>query len=287
MGKKERREIQSRLGRLYRRYRLLALNVFHWENLPAGIESRHIEEALFEHGQCFFFEDKELGYLCLRAANIGLNVYGDPTQIMVTGNCYTKQFPVDEGVRILNNDDMIPTYPYIMEYAERLLEVENSIIQNVKQQKFSWFAETDVNTEATMKAVYKKISEGEPIIYGKKAVAGNISYMNINTPFKALELNQYRKELENELLSFLGLNNADIKKERLLSDEVNANNAFIDRNVEIMYKNRKYAEEKINKMFGLDIRVVKKNDIYKDLEKSRGFINKEEELTYYSNKEEE
>ena len=286
MGKKERREIQSRLGRLYSRYRLLALNVFHWENLPIGIESRHIEEALYEHGQCFFFEDKELGYLCLRATNIGLNIYNDPTQIIVTGNCYTKQFNIDEGVRILNNDDMIPTYPYIMEYAERLLEIENSIIQNVRQQKFSWFAETDTNTEATMKAVYKKINEGEPIIYGKKAVAGNISYMNINTPFKASELNQYRKELENELLSFLGLNNADIKKERLLVDEVNVNNAFIDRNVEIMYKNRKYAEEKINEMFGLDIRVVKKNNIYEDLEKSRGLINEKEEPIYYSNKEE-
>lgn len=272
MGKKERIDTQTRLNRLYLRYRLLALNIFEWEDLPNGMESRHIEEALFEHGQVFFFLDKELGYLCLKGSSIGLNVYGDPTEILVSGNCYTKQLPVDEGVRILNNDDMIPTQIYIWDYAERLLEIEKSIIQNVRQQKFSWFAETDANTEATMKIVYQKINEGEPIIYGKKGIAGNISYMNINTPFKALELNQYRKELENELLSFLGLNNAEIKKERMLVDEVNANNPFIDRNVEIMYKNRKYAAELINKIFGLNIKVVKKNNIYEDLEKSRGFF---------------
>ncbi len=33
--------------RLYRFFKLLACNRFRWENLPDGIESRHIEEALF------------------------------------------------------------------------------------------------------------------------------------------------------------------------------------------------------------------------------------------------
>lgn len=275
MGKKELIDVTTRKNRLYLRYRLLALNIFTWENLPNGMQSRHIEEALYDHGQAFFFMDNSLGYLCLRSTGTGLNIYGDPTSILVLGSAYSKNLDVDDGIRILNNDNIIPTYPYIQDYTNKMIEVENSIIQNVKQQKFSWFADCDVNTEATMKAVYNKVMEGEPIIFGKKATAGNINFLNTNTPFKALELNQYRKELENEMLSFLGLNNADVKKERLLVDEVNSNNSFIDRNVDCMYKNRKLACDEINKKFGLNIKVEKNNDIYVDLEKSRGNIDSE------------
>ena len=51
--------------RLYLHYKLMACNRFRWENLPTGLESRHIEEFLFENGQCFFFKDDKLGLMCL------------------------------------------------------------------------------------------------------------------------------------------------------------------------------------------------------------------------------
>ena len=49
----------KKLYRLYyERYKLLALNMFRWENLPPTIKSRNIEKALFEHGKAIIFNDK-------------------------------------------------------------------------------------------------------------------------------------------------------------------------------------------------------------------------------------
>ena len=67
-------------------------------------------------------------------------------------------------------------------------------------------------------------------------------------------------ELEREILTFFGLNNSFEKKERLLVDEVNSNNDYINRNVDIMYANRQVACEELNKKFGLNVKVSKNNN---------------------------
>ena len=47
--------------RLYNRYKLLALNMFKWENLPEGIQSKNIEKILYENGQGVFYKNKDYG----------------------------------------------------------------------------------------------------------------------------------------------------------------------------------------------------------------------------------
>ena len=71
----------------------------------------------------------------------------------------------------------------------------------------------------------------------------------------------------NELLTFLGINNHNVQKaERLLVDEVNANNDFILVNLDHMYDEREKAVKEINEKFGLNIKVekreVKNGEIY-------------------------
>ena len=51
------------------------------------------------------------------------------------------------------------------------------------------------------------------------------------------------------------------KKERLIVDEANANNDYINRNVDLLYKNRKIACDKINEKFNLNITVKRVNNI--------------------------
>ena len=69
------------------------------------------------------------------------------------------------------------------------------------------------------------------------------------------------KKIENDLLTLFGLNNVVDKKERLIVDEANANNDYINRNVDLLYKNRKIACDKINEKFGLNINVKRVNNI--------------------------
>ena len=66
-------------------------------------------------------------------------------------------------------------------------------------------------------------------------------------------------ELLNELLTFLGINNANTdKKERLIVDEVNAKHDFILVNLDHMFDEREKAVKEINEKFGLNIKVEKR-----------------------------
>lgn len=142
-----------------------------------------------------------------------------------------------------------------------MMEVERCIRANINHQKFPWFIETTPNNKVTMQKLFEQVDNLEPVIFGNKDL--NIENSNAiltTTPYVADKLNQYKYELEREILTFFGLNNSFEKKERLLVDEVNSNNDYINRNVDIMFTNRQVACEELNRKFGLNVKVTKNNN---------------------------
>ena len=276
MKSEERKRILDnnfRLGLIYNKYKMLSLNMFRWEGLPQTIESRHIENSLFNYGLCLIVNDDDLGFISV-PCNYGayMNVNNVPTEVITCGFNYIKTFDYirkdkNKCQLILNNDLAIGNEQYIFDYAQRMFEVENCIRVNINQQKFPWFVNTTPNSKKTMEEMFKKVLNGEPYILGSKDQIGSVEVLTLNTPYIADKLNQYKYELEREVLSFHGLNNNFEKKERLLVDEVNSNNDFIDRNVELMYRQRQLACESLNKKFGWNVRVINLNEETKDNQK--------------------
>ena len=262
-----------RLGLIYNKYKMLSLNMFRWEGLPQTIESRHIENSLFNYGLCLIVNDDDLGFISV-PCNYGayMNVNNVPTEVITCGFNYIKTFDYihkdkNKCQLILNNDLAIGNEQYIFDYAQRMFEVENCIRVNINQQKFPWFVNTTPNNKKTMEVMFEKVMNGEPYILGSKDQIGNVEVLTLNTPYIADKLNEYKYELEREVLSFHGLNNNFEKKERLLVDEVNSNNDFIDRNVELMYRQRQLACESLNKKFGWNVRVINLNEEVKESQK--------------------
>ena len=261
--------------RLYTHYKMLALNMFTWENLPYPLESRHIEKYLYEYGQAIFYDNELFGKICLPCAPTGsLNQFGEPLSVTVNSHLIHDRVMLKDGIRILNNDLIIPTDFYVRQYAEKMTEVEMSIDMNVKQQKFPFFVETDKKNEFTMKQIFKQKEDGTPYIYANKNLGiGQTTVHTLDVPYVVDKLSEYKYNLEREILTFLGLNNTVEKEERLLVDEINSNNDFIERNVDIMFKNREFACRRINELFGTNIRVIKNSDIKSvslDLSKKEG-----------------
>ena len=276
MKSEERKRILDnnfRLGLIYNKYKMLSLNMFRWEGLPQTIESRHIENSLFNYGLCLIVNDDDLGFISV-PCNYGayMNVNNVPTEVITCGFNYIKTFDYirkdkNKCQLILNNDLAIGNEQYIFDYAQRMFEVENCIRVNINQQKFPWFVNTTPNSKKTMEEMFKKVMNGDPYILGSKDQIGNVEVLTLNTPYIADKLNAYKYELEREVLSFHGLNNNFEKKERLLVDEVNSNNDFIDRNVEIMYRQRQLACEEMNKKFNWNVRVINLNEEVKESQK--------------------
>ena len=245
-------------------YRNISLNLYEWDNLPEGMEGRHIESALLHHGQAFFYNHDELGFICLPCSNSGqLNVYGEPTRLMVTGHGFTENKHITEGIRIINNPRVIPTDITLQYYCTKLAQIDSTINTNLIQQKVPFIFATTKENEFTIKNLYAKMYAGEPAIFVDQSLLTNgelnIQSISCEAPYIIDKLQQHRFEIEKELLTFLGINTTIEKKERLLQDETNANNEQITLNVEIGLRERERACKEINEMFGLDIQVYAKD----------------------------
>ena len=257
--------IERETQRLVKYYQMMALNRYKWENLPNGIESRYIEQMLYDNGECALFDHPDLGLCVLRSSSReNLNIYGEPTKLSLTGFNEHRTIMIDDCVRILNNDLGLPTYPDIVYYARRMAEIDDIIMQNLRQQRVPYLFATSENDSFSIKTLYDKMYQGEPAIFvDKEMLKGepeNIVVLPTQAPYLVDKLQLQKQEMERELLTFLGINNTLEKKERLIVDETNSNNQFIKMASDIGFKQRQKACETINAMFGLNVRVVETQD---------------------------
>ena len=87
------------------------------------------------------------------------------------------------------------------------------------------------------------------------------------------KLQAYKHNLWNEAMTFLGVGNAkQDKKERLVADEVSANDEQIQGSRYIMLNARQDACNEINKMFGLNISVDFKLNVENEVEDNDGIL---------------
>ena len=250
----------------YDRFKHLTMNRFEWSGLPKGIEERYIESALFVHGKALFFEDDMLGVLCLPCnPDGGQNVYGDFNRFRAIGMNYEKSFSMDDDTKailIRNNRSMTNTHDLVMTYTSRLIEIEKTILLNIKQQKTPYIVACSEKDLITLKSLYNKVDDNQVVIYADKQLDLKTLGVHLtNAPFVADKLLLHKHEVENEFLTLIGINNANRdKKERLITDEVNSNNEYISLNVSHMLEVRKQACEEINKKFGLNVSVKLRGD---------------------------
>lgn len=243
------------------RLQLLARSVFEWTNLPNKIEERFIERVLYEEGKLVFFEDKGLGIVATKVVECGaLNLYDNPTWVRP----YATGFEIsgdpieyDNCVIVRNNDMMLPTHDTIILYAMRLTEIVRSMDVNINAQKTPILIQCTDKQLLTLKRIYEQYTGNEPAIFGDNTIdLSGINCIKTDAPFVADKLADLKDRVWNECMTFLGLNNANTqKKERLITDEANANNQLIMASANVMLKNRKLACEMINTLFNLDKKV--------------------------------
>jgi hypothetical protein len=243
----------------FNRLRDYALSVFKWEGLPDTINERFLELIMFQEGKILFFKDDEMGgFLALPFAFGQLNVYHEPVQFNAYSINYQKEYTIDNAVPIWANFTRHPIQWIIEEYARRLYWVERAMDLNVRQQKFPFLIVGEESQRLTLMNAYEKWEGNEPFVFGYKTGFDKEAFKILNTPvpYVADKLMEYKHNLWNEAMTFLGIGNAkQDKRERLVADEVAANDEQIESSREVMLQARQIACDKINKMFNLNISV--------------------------------
>lgn len=266
MGKGKREKWESALlnNRTYLQYynRLLelAINMYEWKNLPDTVDERFLELTLFSDGMAVFFQDDGgLGYLCLQCMIGGeLDVYRIPIdRTAYTTNGYQMRLNNQNSVIIFNNYTHTNSMLDVEMYARRLYEIERTIDVNVKAQKTPLVIRATENQRLILKNMYMQYDGNEPFIFGDKNLdMDGIKVLKTDAPYVADKLNILKRQIWNEALTYLGIENSNTeKKERLVSDEVTTNLGGVEAQRFCRLNARRQAAKAINEMFGLNISV--------------------------------
>ena len=285
------------------RFKKVALSIFEWVNLPETMNAQAIERDLYFNGQCAFLKDENYGFINTKCCSNGkINIYGFPTNL----NCYSYDYQTsrklfvaknenfneyDECILVQNDWERTPTAQTLELFALRLYEVERTIDVNIKAQKTPILILIDESQRHSLLQLYNKYDGNEPFIFGDKNALQDNQIRSIKTdaPYLADKLMDYKKEVWNDALTFLGINNIMIdKKERLITDEANSNNELINLNLQSYLASRKLACKQFNEKFGftgtdkeIDVRV--RSDLHNIIKNAQSIVQDFKEISDLEN----
>lgn len=248
----------------------LAINRFSWSNLPKGLTSERLEEMLICHGTLGAFMENEMIVILPLFGTNKVNIYNEHTDFNLfgfNGSTYTKN--VDEIVKLKNNQLGSEDLSTLQLYAKKIDDIEQTQDVNLFQQCIPKIIGTSKDGILTAKNIVKQIKEFKFVVFTKsKGIENQLKKEDVldNTaPFILDKLSDYENFYRNKVLTFLGINNANTdKKERLITNEVDANNEYIKINLDLMYDMRKRFCDEVNAKFGVNIKVEKRKveDVY-------------------------
>lgn len=261
------------------RMKKICLSMFEWENLPTSMNARFLEMCLFYNGQAALLYDDDYGYINTMAADGGyINIYGLPTELQ----CYSYRFNqrrslymTDTGeergsecILVMNNYERIPTTATISLFAYRLAEAQRTADVNIASNRFPILITTDQKQYFTLKKMYEEYEGNTPAIFADKNLISPdaLKAMKTDAPFLCNDIMQYKREIWNEFLTFMGIQNLSEKRERLITGEVDSNNELLNLNLQALLIPRKEACKQFNEKYGLmgdkaiDVKV--RSDLY-------------------------
>lgn len=182
----------------------------------------------------------DIGTLALEGGFYGQNMYYMPTNVLVN-NPVLRQIDEKIGEK---GELLYINYEYnnfqgvmslINRYAVLLANIDCSLNVSLYNSRLAhvFEAETDAQLKSLQK-MYDDVSRGTPAVFIKKGMKNigkdndSAYFLNVKNTYIGNDLLLTKRSIMNEFLTEIGINNANTdKRERLNSDEVNANNSEV------------------------------------------------------------
>ena len=236
--------------------------MFKYHNLPESLPCYELENLLQKNGfACVAKVESEL-----YAFDGGLggepDVYYRPTICTVANPALnlSKDFVINKDCVIVKNDsNMVGLSHTISKYNTLITENEITILIALINSRMSIiFSGADSATKTSAEQYLNMIKQGKLGVISDNAFLESLSInMGNNTRNNVFEdlirLNMYLKA---SLNNSIGLNsNTALKKERLITAEIDVNNTSLYPLIDDMLECRRIGVEKINELFGTEITV--------------------------------
>lgn len=197
----------------------------------------------------------------------GYNIYYRPTQFLVSNPALRKQYRLQIGEQtelIKLTPDYMGAFDIVQLYGDMMAVVLESFGVNAINAKFSYVFMAENKTMAeSMKKLYDQVASGQPAAFADRKLfdqEGNPRWMlflnNLKQNYIGMDLLQTLTEIENKFNTLIGIKNANNeKKERMIVDEVNANNQDTRALCSVWLDCLHESFEKVNDMFDLNLSV--------------------------------
>jgi len=251
------------------RFKRIALSMFEWVNLPSSMNEEFLEKCLYYTGQATLLKTEKYGFINTKSSKSGyLNIYNNPTQL----NCFSYNFHenrklysglnplVDKEkqqeeccILVKNNYDKLPTADSMELFAWRLYLAQRTCDVNISSQRFPVMVVGDEKQRLMLENLYSQYDGNQPFIFGNKNQLNDdlLKAVRTDAPYVTDKITDYKKEIWNEALTYLGINNISIsKKERLTENESSENNELVNLNLQAMLVPRMKACREFNELFG-------------------------------------
>ena len=255
------------LQRYFRKYLLQkAISVFKWK-LPEEWDEDYFKYVLYGIGYIAVLETRSFGIICQGGALGGYNLYYKPSYIMITNpllkETITANSDIDCAIIKLQ-----PDYSSIMDivgyYADQLALAAEALGLNMVNVKSGVvFGAKDKTQAQSFKKMFDKMQDGDPAVFIDKQLlddAGKPNWypfvQNMKEQYIADSILSDMRKIEAMFDTDIGIPNANTdKKERLVTDEINANNVETATRCELWLDSIRKGIDKANSMYNLSLSV--------------------------------
>lgn len=188
------------------------------------------------------------------------NAYYMPTILTVANPAlqYNKELTIGEDCIIVPSDSMyVGLYPIIAKYAVLMAEnVQTLRLKGINYRLPYLIAAGDDATKESADKFIKDLLNGKVSVIGDNAFLESLKVFTQPSSNSITEVIEYQQYLEAKLLNELGLQaNFNLKRERLVQNEIDANIDGTLPLIDDMLRNRQQAISKVNAKYGTDISV--------------------------------
>lgn len=264
------------LSRFFQRYLLQrAISVFEW-TIPDTWADNYYKYVLYCYGYVAIINTDKFGVIPQQCGLGGYTVQYQPAEMIVASPFFKKtvRARIDkDGVLLRLQPDYGGIMDIITHYADLMALTTESIATNLLNTKLAYVFAADRKAVAeTFKHLYDDIASGKPAVVADKELFkedGEPSWIlfnqNIKQTYIADELFTELRKINDMFDTVIGIPNANTdKRERLITDEVQANNFETKALSSLWLKTLKRDCKKASDMFGITLSV----DYAKDLKQA-------------------
>lgn len=245
-----------------------ATGMYLYRNLPDSLPADQIELRLILNGYCVIFTDKKTGEIVTCNGGLsGIDKYYLPTDFVYAQPALgSGNLKVWKNCVIIYNNSIdkyarVGLSEIIMRTARLLADIDASInIITINNRATKLNVAANKSVAKTVDNAMQAIADGTVYTINTNSLLDMYKTLDWNSTTKQQQLQELLDAKEQILTGFLseiGVKNMKEKKERLITDEVTADQQVLTINVDDMLSSRQSGVEALNKMFNLHAAVYR------------------------------